>query len=182
MDVAQDGGRLAASLAGRLGQVAFAGLTAGQVTERIIDAVADWGGGEGWRVYRRARSVVTLPPPLSRQHSVIDVACARPDGPPVVIEVDSTDRRRTLDKLLAEADAGRIALWVRWGTGRFVAPPPPVHLVTCPVTRHNGPSGQGRLYARWTAGDRPPPPHSFDSVDVGSAVALPIPDVDPEAS
>lgn len=175
MDVTEDGERAAASLADWIERLTFVNLTADEVTERIIDSVVAWARGEGWRVYRRASSVMPLPPPLSRQHSVLDVACARPTGPPVVIEVDRTDRRRTIDKLLAEAEAGRIPIWLRWGTGRISAPPSPIHLVRCEVTRHNGPGGQGRLYARAPATDRPAPAHSVEGTGIAAEVALPIP-------
>ncbi len=154
----------AAELSAWLDRLTFADLTTEQVTARIIDEVAAWAGGRGWRVYRRAPSVVRLPPPLDQQHSVLDVACARPDGPPLAIEVDHTDRRRTVDKLLAEAEAGRVPIWVRWGTGPFREPPPPVRMVTCEVTR------RGRLNTRMP--DRPPPPHGTGVVD---AVVQPIP-------
>jgi hypothetical protein len=180
MDVADDGERLAASLAGRLEELTFVDLTADEVTAQIIESVVAWGSGQGWRVYRRAPSVMPLPPPLSRQHSVLDVACARPLGAPVAVEVDRTDRRRTVDKLTAEADAGRIAIWVRWGTGRFAAPPSPVHMVTCEVSRRNGPAGRGRLYARMPVTDRPPPAHSAGRMAIGATVALPIPSLDPD--
>jgi hypothetical protein len=181
MDVAEDGRQVAASLADRLGRLTFMDLTADEVTARIIESVTAWANGQGWRVYRRAPSVMPLPPPLSRQHSVIDVACARPGGPPVVVEIDRTDRRRTLDKLAAEADAGRIPIWVRWGTGPFATPPPQVHLVACEVTHRNGPVGQGRLHTRMPVSDRPPPPHSVDGPGVATTVALPLPSTDPEA-
>jgi len=173
MDVAEDADRAAASLAGWLDRLTFAGLPTGDVTERIIEAVVAWARGQGWRVYRRARSVLPLPPPMSRRHSVLDVACARPDGPPVVVEIDHTDRRRTIDKLLAEAAAGRIPIWVRWGTGGFVAPPRPVRMVTCSVTRRTEPVGQGRLYSRNPTVDLPPPVHSTG--DTGDAVVVPLP-------
>ncbi len=153
-----------ADLATWLAGVTFADLTTGQVTARIIDEVVAWGRGHGWRVYRRVASVVPLPPPLERQHSVLDVGCARPDGPPLAIEVDHTDRRRTLDKLIAEAAAGRVPIWVRWGTGGFRDPAPPVRMVTVEVIR------RGHAYSRDR--DRPPPPHG---TAVLGAVAEPIP-------
>jgi hypothetical protein len=174
-DGADDGAAVAASLADRLERLAFADLTTDEVTELIITAVVAWAQDQGWRVYRRAPSVMTLPPPMERQHSVVDVACARAAGSPVVIEIDHTDRRRTVDKLAMEAAAGRIAIWVRWGTGRIV-PPPPVHLVTCEVTRRKGPAGQGRRHSRTPALDRPPPAHSVDGAGDASAVPLPFPD------
>jgi hypothetical protein len=141
----------AAALAAWLDRITFTDFTTDQVIERIIDEVAGWGSAQGWRVYRRAPSVVTLPPPLDRQHSVLDIACARPDGPPLAIEVDHTDRRRTVDKLLAEADAGRIAIWVRWGRPPAEPPPPPVRLVTVEVTR------RAKLHTRTP--DLPAPAH-----------------------
>jgi hypothetical protein len=164
MDVPDDGPAVAASLAARLARLTFTDLSTDEATAAIIDGVAAWGGERGWRVYRRAASVLPLPPPMHWQHSVLDVALARPDGAPVVVEVDHTDRRRTVEKLSAEAAAGRVALWVRWGTGRFAAPPEPVLLVPLPVARHGG---------RWTlAPDRPPPRHSGGAA--GEEIELPF--------
>ena len=179
MEVPDDAEQVATSLADRLERLTFVDLTTDEVTERVIASVQAWAQEQGWRVYRRAASVVMLPPPLSGQHSVVDVACARPAGAPVVVEVDHTDRRRTVEKLLAEAQAGRIAIWVRWGTGGFTAPPPPVQLVTCTVSRHNGPAGRGRLHTRGPGNDLPPPAHSVEGI--AEAVALPIPFTDPDA-
>jgi hypothetical protein len=153
-----DADRVAGSLAARLGALTFLDRTADEVTDLLIATVAGWAAGEGWRVYRRARSVVPLPPPYENRFSTLDVACARPAGPPVVIEVDRTDRRRTVDKLLAEAAAGRVAVWVRWGTGAFTAPPAPVRMVTCAVTARSGVGG--RRFDRTGGRDRPPPRHT----------------------
>ncbi|WP_204300406.1 hypothetical protein [Actinoplanes campanulatus] len=146
-----EGTSTARSLAGWLERVTFADLPEAEATARIVDAVAEWAATQGWRVYRRAPSVFPLPAPL-RGHSVLDVACARPDGPPVAIEVDRLDRQRTVDKLLAEAAAGRLAIWVRWGAGPFPPPPLPVHLVVREASRRSG---------RWhTVAARPAPRHS----------------------
>jgi hypothetical protein len=151
MDTADDGTRTAASLNAWLDALSFTDLTTDQATARILDAIAEWGTAQGWRVYRRAPSVFPLPPPL-KGFSVVDVACARPGAQPIVIEVDRLDRPRTVDKLLAEAAAGRIAIWVRWGAGPFAAPPVPVHLVSREAVRSRG---------TWhTATDRPAPRHS----------------------
>jgi hypothetical protein len=154
----------ATDLSAWLDRVTFADLSNDQATLRLIDEVAAWAGGHGWRVYRRAPSVVPLPPPMDKQHSVLDIACARPDGPPLAIEVDHTDRGRTVDKLIAEAAAGRVAIWVRWGTGKFREPPAPVRMVTVEVTR------RGRLNTRMP--DIPPPRHGSH---IAGAEVQPLP-------
>lgn len=148
------------SLAAWLGRVTFEDLPEGDATALITGEIAKWADWQGWRVYRRAPSVFPLPPPL-RGNSVLDVACARPGGQPLAIEVDRTDRQRTVDKLLAEAAAGRVAIWVRWGAGPFPPPPLPVHLVTLEAVRKAG---------RWSTVTpaRPAPRHSgaVGSLDV----------------
>lgn len=161
---------LTESLSGRLAGLAFGDLDADAVTALLADEIAAWGEAAGWRVYRHARSVATLPPPMDKQHSWVDVACARADGPPVVIEIDHTDRRRTLDKLAAEAEAGRIAIWVRFGTGPFaVRPDPPVLMVAYAVDSHR--ENGRRLYASRQP-DRPAPTHSDVDLAAGEQTDL----------
>jgi hypothetical protein len=158
-------------LAAWLDQLTFADRPPDEVNALVIGAITEWATAHGWRVYHRAPSVVRLPPPYEAQHSVIDVACARPTGPPVVIEVDRTDRQRTVDKLLAEAGAGRVPIWVRWGTGKFAAPPPPVQLVTLAVTMHN------RRYSRKPMRELPPPEHSSTVTEATPVSLLEPPDL-----
>jgi hypothetical protein len=153
-------------LAGRLGALTFAGLTRDQVTGLLIETVAGWGTDQGWRVYRRAASVMTLPPPLERQHSVVDIALARPDGPPFVVEVDHSHRQRTVEKLLAEAEEGRLPFWIRWGTGRFEEPPPPIQMYAVTVTRSQGRYSRSLLAA---------PEHSTAPSTHAEATELPLP-------
>ncbi|WP_194822961.1 MULTISPECIES: hypothetical protein [unclassified Micromonospora] len=181
MDGGADGERLAASLTAWLDRLEFVDLGTDEVTARIIDAVSAWAAEQGWRSYRRAASVLPLPPPMTDRHSVLDVACARRDGPPVVVEVDHTDRRRTWEKLAAEAAAGRVALWVRWGPGRFAVPPAPIHPVTCEVLRLSGPPGAGRRHRRTRESARPAPVHSARDVDP-VVEPLPLPSADPGAA
>jgi hypothetical protein len=160
MDHAGDDERVAASLADGLAAVTFVDLDADEVTALLVDAIVAWAVDQGWRAYRRAPSVVPLPPPFSHRHSWIDVGCARPDGAPIAIEIDRTGRQRTVDKLLAEAEAGRVAIWVRWGTGRFVAPPAPVRMVTVEVTSRRGPADKDHRYTRQPVPERPAPAHT----------------------
>jgi hypothetical protein len=159
-----DGEQVAASLAAWIGELTFVDQGPDEVTALLIDAAVAWGTGQGWRVYRRAPSVMALPAPYEHRRSCLDVACARPAAAPIAIEVDRADRRRSVEKLLAEAAAGRIAIWVRWGSGRFEPPPLPVRMVTCRVTSRRGLAGQGRLHSRLLASDRPAPAHSVAGV------------------
>ncbi|WP_432825366.1 hypothetical protein [Dactylosporangium sp. CA-092794] len=154
-----DGEHLAAALGAHLDRLAFADRGTDDVTELLIAAVVDWAVGSGWRAYRRAASVVPLPAPYEAQFSVVDVGIARPGLAPVVVEIDHADRRRTLDKLAAEAAAGRVALWVRWGAGRLTAPPAPVRLVPFPVISRRGPSG-ARVHSHAASSHRPAPAHT----------------------
>ncbi|XVU22375.1 hypothetical protein ACQPZJ_34600 [Actinoplanes sp. CA-054009] len=154
----------ARSLQAWLADLRFTDLGNDQATARIIEAITEWGTSSGWRVYRRAPSVFPLPPPL-KGHSVLDVACARPSAAPIAIEVDRLDRPRTVDKLLAEAAAGRVAIWVRWGAGPFTPPPMPVHMVTRPAVRKSG---------TWsTVAELPPPRHSSAEIAPSAPAELP---------
>ena len=157
----------ARSLQNWLSGLHFTDLTEAQATARLVDAVASWGESQGWRVYRRAPSVFPLPAPL-KGNSVLDVALARPGAQPIAVEVDRLDRQRTVDKLLAEAAAGRLAIWVRWGAGPFRPPPMPVHLVTREAARARG---------HWhTVSDLPAPPHRAAGT-VTEVTELPMGDV-----
>ncbi|WP_230689279.1 hypothetical protein [Catellatospora paridis] len=160
-----DADRVAGSLQAWLATVEFTDRDADQVTEALTEAVLAWGMAQGWRVYRRARSVVKLPPPYEDRHSWVDVGVARADEPPIVVEIDQSERRRTLEKLTAEAAEGRVAVWLRWGAGPFTAPDGPVRLVTCEVTGRKDASGR-RLFSAPVAA-RPAPAHS--GIDLAAA-------------
>jgi len=176
MDGTHDGDAVAASLSAWLDRLTFTDRTADEVTTLLVDAVARWGAAQGWRVYRRAPSVVTLPPPYQHQHSFVDIGCARPHGVPVVVEVDHGSRRRTVDKLCAEAAAGRLAVLVRWG-GRTAEPPPaPVRLVTCAVTARRGLVDHAVRYSRSPATARTAPAHSAGDPGPGAQAGLFDPD------
>jgi hypothetical protein len=137
--VDEDADRLAASLTGWLAAVSLKDRNADQVTDLLIEAVMGWAAAQGWRVYRGARSVVPLS--YADRHSTVDVGVARDHAAPIVVEIDRSDRKRTVEKLIAEAAAGRVALWVRWGAEPFMIPPPPVRLIPYPMTPRK--AGQG---------------------------------------
>ena len=170
MDGAEDRERVVAALAERLSRLTFMDKRADEVTALLVETVVDWAAGQGWRVYRRAASVMPLPPPYAHRRSVVDVACARPSGPPVVVEVDRSERQRTVDKLRAEIAAGRIGIWVRWGDRDPGPPPAGVPVVAYRVTSHRAPGG-GRVHSRHAA-DRPAPSHHTGEVTSASQPEL----------
>ena len=182
MDDAEEGTRIGAALDGWLDRLTFTDQTSDEVTALLIDSVAAWAMAQGWRVYRRAASVMPLPPPYTHKHSIVDIGCARTAGSPVVIEVDHSDRQRSIDKLLLEAAAGRVPIWLRWGDRRFEPPPKPVIMVTFRVTSRAGPDGTGRWYSKLPVTDRPAPSHIFrqgaepgEQVDLFTAPTPPSP-------
>jgi hypothetical protein len=147
---------IVAGLHAALTALTFTDRDSDAVTELLIETAANWATAEGWRVYRRAASVMHLPPPYEKQHSFLDLACARPIGPPIAVEVDHTARRRTVDKLLEEAAAGRITIWVRWSQRQLAPAPDPIHTVDITVSTRNG------RHSRTTT--MPAPQHSgFDA-------------------
>lgn len=160
-----DAERVANSLARWIASVSFVDRDADEVTELLIEAVIWWAQERGWRAYRKARSVFALPPPFEHRHSFVDVGIARRDGDPIVVEVDRSDRKRTLDKLAAEAERGRVALWLRWGTGAFADPPAPVRLIGCHVEARK--AADGRKVFSTPGQEKPAPRHS--GVDLSHA-------------
>ncbi len=156
---------VARSLSRWIASVSFVDREADQVTEFLIEAVVWWAQEQGWRAYRHARSVVPLPPPMSHLHSFVDVGIARGDGSPIVVELDRSDRKRTLDKLSQEAAQGRVALWLRWGTGTFATPPEPVRLIPCHVEVRK--TADGRRVFSTPVPEKAAPEHS--GVDLSQA-------------
>ncbi|MFG1771735.1 hypothetical protein ACGFIX_19350 [Nocardia salmonicida] len=51
-----------------------------------------------------------------------------------MVEIDRANKRWSLDKLVAEADAGNIALWVRWRGATLIEVPSTVGLVDIRAT------------------------------------------------
>jgi hypothetical protein len=113
-----DGTRTAESLAAWLRDLHFTDLPEERATARIVDAVVQWGENAG--LARLPPGAERLPAAGAAQGPLRARRGLRPRRrrPADRVEVDRLDRQRTVDKLLSEAAAGRLAIWVRWGRAR----------------------------------------------------------------
>jgi hypothetical protein len=83
----------------------------------------------------------------------------------LAIEIDRGTKRQSLDKLIAEAEAGALAIWVRWSGWSSIPVPPSIGLVELRAVRTVMPGTRGFRYRRtpyltWPA----PPQHSGQPV------------------
>lgn len=161
MDLALRSSRAAESLTRWLVPLTFTDWSAPRVTAALTRGVVDWGVAHGWRVRREVPSIAGLPGSHPDRPGYLDVVCERLGAPPIAVEIDRTDKQWSSRKLLCEADAGAVAVWVRWGSPRTWIVPHPVALVDIPTTRRRV---SGRLlYSRAevdapVAAAAPPPP------------------------
>jgi hypothetical protein len=114
-----DGGDETAQLATSLGQwllpVRLSGITTPQATKLVTEQTVAWAREQGWTVELEVWGRITRPSRSGEKRARLDLVCTRPDGlAPVAIEIDQFGKVWSLQKLLAEVDAGSRALWVRW--------------------------------------------------------------------
>ena len=97
------------------------------LTGHLTETIASWAYGQEtkwrdrrWNVYRELSLPVA--PGGSTRFGRIDVTVMRPNGPDIVVEIDSAHTEQNVEKLLFARDARAIAVWVRWHGGRVEAP------------------------------------------------------------
>jgi hypothetical protein len=66
------------------------------------------------------------PTGCARGYRLLDLACIHPSGQKIAIEVDGDNNIWSIEKLAAEADTGKLAIWVKWGR--------PANLILVPDT------------------------------------------------
>ncbi|MBF6215779.1 hypothetical protein IU487_32800 [Nocardia puris] len=116
--------QLASSLTSWLADVRVTGLSAREATALITEQTVRWAHANGWTVDLEREALIARRTGRRMYHGHLDVFCWRDDHLPcIAIEIDRSNKRWSVEKLLAEADTGNIALWVRWyGTTRIVLP------------------------------------------------------------
>lgn len=97
-----------------------------QATRALTEALASWAYDHNWRPYRELK--LPIAPEAAARFGRCDLIVLRGASPDVVIELDSAPNAASEVKLRFVAEAGAIAVWVRWRAGA-VATPEGVHVV-----------------------------------------------------
>lgn len=160
------------SLTRWLAPLTFTDWSAARVASELTQAVIAWGAAHQWDVRREEPSLREFAGEQPDRAERRGVVCERPDGPPIIIAIDPTRAPGSAHILLAQADAGAVPVWVRWGAPENLTVPDPVALVTVAVT-HRLAEATGRiLYSRNSVEIGPPagpkssmPPPSSQTAD-----------------
>jgi hypothetical protein len=134
MDLAERASQEAESLSRHLLPLSFTDRPSTWVTDELTRWVVGWGVDNGWRVRREVLSIAGLSMTRPDRSGYLDVVCERHGHPPIVIEIDRSNKTWSTHKLLGEAQAGAIALWVRWSGVHPPTLPPTIGVVRVPTT------------------------------------------------
>jgi hypothetical protein len=107
--------RATSSLREWLASVEFSDLSRSAVTALLTDRVIAWGRSHGFEAQTEVEAVATKRKPYGRQIGLLDVLCSHRSGQQIAVEIDNTNKVWSIEKLAAEADSGKLALWVKWG-------------------------------------------------------------------
>lgn len=124
------------------------GLTTRATTAEITHAIVRWAASRGWRV----RTEVRVEPPQSTAQSrvgYVDVVVREGSGPDLAIEIDSEDKRWSVEKLRYAAAAGMQAVWVRWGDDQWAGVLEGVDVIQLPARRKSGRRPNGEELTLW---------------------------------
>ena len=93
-------------------QIAASGNVSARIRERLLERADEWLHPEGPPEARIG------PPPHVRPGECNGRACVvieRPAAPAIVVQVDGTHRKDSVEMLRESASRGAISIWVRWG-------------------------------------------------------------------
>ena len=119
-------------LAGALYRLDAGSLTTGAFTARITGAIIEWAASRGWATRSEARVGVGE---AARLGFVDVIVLRQPGAPDLAIEIDSTDKPWSVDKLRHAAAAGMHPIWIRWGDDEWAGAFEDVDVIQLPVTR-----------------------------------------------
>lgn len=107
-------------------------LTTAAMTARITGAVIEWAATRGWAVRAEARVGVGEHTRLGFVDVIVNRGNNQPD---LAIEIDSTHKPWSVDKLRHAVAAGMEAIWIRWGDDDWAGAFDDVDVIQLPVTR-----------------------------------------------
>ncbi len=119
-------------LAGALFGLDSGGLATRAMTARITRAVVEWAAAHGWSTRTEARVGVG---DQARLGFVDVIVLRQPALPDLAIEIDSTDKPWSVDKLRHAAAAGMHPIWVRWGDDDWAGAFEDVDVIQLPLPR-----------------------------------------------
>jgi hypothetical protein len=133
-------------LAGVLFGLETSTLTTAAMTRRITRAVVEWAGARGWAARTEARVDVGD----AERRGFVDVLVLRaPAQPDLAIEIDSTDKPWSVDKLRHVAAAGMQPIWIRWGDAEWAGAFDDVDVIQLPLLRRQRHRAAGGQMALW---------------------------------
>jgi hypothetical protein len=128
------------------------------VTKVITREVHHWALDHGFVCNLETYTVAFSPAKEAPQSvGVLDLAGIHPTGLRLAIEIDRSDKSRSLAKLAGEANRGAIAIWVRWSGTCRLAVPDNVGLIQLHGRTLRFEGIRGKVHTRGRRSELPPP-------------------------
>jgi hypothetical protein len=109
-------------------------LPTAQKTRHITQEIARWAVERGWRV-RREAGMRLCTGGLERRGFYDLVIDAGGASAPIAVEIDTTDKAWSLEKLRHAAASGMCAIWIRWGDEGWAEVDDEVYVIQLPPSR-----------------------------------------------
>jgi hypothetical protein len=121
-------------------------LTTAAMTARITRAVVEWAAARGWATRSEARVGVGQETRLGFLDVIVKRGSRQPD---LAIEIDSTHKLWSVDKLRHAVAAGMEAIWIRWGDDEWAGAFDDVDVIQLPVMRRVRARFQAKQMQLW---------------------------------